>query len=92
MVNRYSVYIVDIEPKGFEVVAIDGYVTEEAVRQVIDLLTNPGHRQAVVDKNFALARKHFSYQILRKELANLISSFFGIAPPLGLFQRLFRIS
>ena len=27
LVNRYSVYIVDIEPKGFEVVAMDGFLT-----------------------------------------------------------------
>ena len=29
LVNRYSVYIVDIEPKGFDVIAIDGYLTQK---------------------------------------------------------------
>jgi hypothetical protein len=44
----------------------------------------------MVEKNLETARKYFSFQILRKELASLISSFFGIAPPSGFFNRLFR--
>ena len=90
LVNRYSVFIVDIEPKGFDVVSIDGYMTDAAVKQVTEVLMNPKRRKEMVDRNFELARKYFSFQILRKELANQISSFFGIAPPQGLFQRLFR--
>jgi glycosyltransferase involved in cell wall biosynthesis len=89
MVNRYSVFIVDIEPKGFDVVAIDGYVTEKAVAEVAELLRNPARREEMVEKNWQLARKYFSYRILRKELANLLSGFFGIAPPRGLFHRIF---
>ena len=89
LVNRYSVYIVDIEPKGFDVISIDGYVTDAAVQEVRRILTDPVRRQEIVDKNFQLARKYFSYQILRKALANLISSFFGIAPPRSLFARIF---
>jgi len=90
LVNRYSVFIVDIEPKGFDVVAIDGYVTDAAVQQVREVLADTRRRQEMVEKNFELARKYFSYQTLRKEMANLLSEFFGIAPPQGLFRRLFR--
>ena len=90
LVNRYSVFIVDIEPKGFDVIAIDGYVTDAAVKEVTRVLTDPRRRQEMVEKNFQLARKHFSFQVLRKELANLISGFFGIAPPRGLLSRIFH--
>jgi glycosyltransferase involved in cell wall biosynthesis len=90
LVNRYSVFITDIEPKGFDVVAIDGYLTDAAVKQVAEVLTDPNRRKRMVERNFELARKHFSYQILRKELANLLSGIFGIIPPRGFFQRLFR--
>jgi hypothetical protein len=44
----------------------------------------------MVDRNFEIARKHFSFQMLRKELAILISGFFGIVPPRGLIERIFR--
>jgi glycosyltransferase involved in cell wall biosynthesis len=89
LVNRYSVFITDIEPKGFDVVAIDGYLNDAAVRQVAEVLTDPARRKQMVDRNYELARKYFSFQILRKELANLLSSIFGILPPRGFFQRLF---
>ncbi len=89
LVNRYSVYVVDIEPKGFEVVSTDGFLTESAVSQVAELLRDPEKRRGMVEKNFEIARKYFSFQLLRKELANMLSSFFGIAPPKGLFGRIF---
>jgi len=88
LVNRYSVFIVDIEPKGFDVVAIDGYLTKEAVRQVAEVLMSPQRKKQMVEKNFELARKYFSFQLLRKELFNLISAFFGMYPQPGLLQRL----
>ena len=88
LVNRYSVFIKDIEPKGFDVVAIDGYLTEAAVKQVAELLTDPKRRKRMVERNFELARTYFSFQILRKELANLLYSFFGISPLRGFFRRL----
>ena len=91
MLNRYSVYIVDMEPKGFDVVAIDGYVTEEAVAQVRRLLADPARRAEMVEKNWQLARRHFSFRILRKELANLLSEMFGIVPPRSFFQRIFGL-
>jgi glycosyltransferase involved in cell wall biosynthesis len=90
LVNRYSVFIVDIEPKGFDVVSIDGFLTDKAVAQVTEILTDPDRRRRMVEKNYDLARTYFSFQLLRKELVALISGFFGIAPPRSLFDRLFR--
>jgi glycosyltransferase involved in cell wall biosynthesis len=80
LVNRYSVYIVDIEPKGFDVVAIDGFLTETAVRQVELVLKDPERRQTMVEKNFELGKKYFSYSSLKRGLSALLTSFFGTIP------------
>ncbi|HUI72934.1 MAG TPA: glycosyltransferase family 4 protein [Spirochaetia bacterium] len=90
VVNRYPVFIVDIEPKGFDVVSTDGYFTDSTLTQVKEVLADPDRRRRMAEHNLEIARRHFSFQILRRELANLISSFFGISPPRGLFGRLFR--
>ncbi len=90
LVNRYDVYIVDIEPKGFDVISIDGFVTDATVKQVAEVLGNAERRRSMVEKNFSLGRKYFSFQLLRRTLADLISSFFGIAPPRNFFESLFR--
>jgi glycosyltransferase involved in cell wall biosynthesis len=80
LVNRYSVYIVDIEPKGFDVIAIDGFLSETAVKQVEEVLKNPDRRRAMVERNFELGRKYFSYGSLKRGLSSLLTSFFGTIP------------
>ncbi|MBN2553070.1 MAG: glycosyltransferase family 4 protein [Spirochaetales bacterium] len=80
LVNRYSVYIVDIEPKGFDVIAIDGFLTEAAVRKVEEVLKDADRRRAMVERNFELGRKYFSYSSLKRGLSTLLTSFFGTIP------------
>ncbi len=33
VVNAYSIYSIDIKPKGFRVIEFDGYITDDCVRQ-----------------------------------------------------------
>ncbi|MDZ7852613.1 MAG: glycosyltransferase family 4 protein [Halomonas sp.] len=80
LVNRYSVYIVDIEPKGFETVAIDGFLTREAVDRVRALLLDAEAREAMTDRNFEIARRFFSFAMLEQRLTGLLQSFFGASP------------
>ena len=77
LVNRYSVYIVDIEPKEFDVVAIDGYLTQKSVQQVRDVLQNESRRKEMVEKNFLLGKKYFSLSLLRLRLGAILSSIYG---------------
>lgn len=77
LVNRYSVYIVDIEPKGFDVISIDGFVNQRTVGQVREVLTNEERLRTMTEGNFILAKKYFSYKILRKRLSSLLSGFYG---------------
>jgi glycosyltransferase involved in cell wall biosynthesis len=70
VVNTYSIYLKDIKPKGFKVIEIDGYVTDKAVEQTKQVLDNPGLRQEMVDHDYALAKKYFSYTVLHQSLRN----------------------
>lgn len=86
LVNRYEVYIMDIEPKGFDVITIDGYITPRTVQEVRQVLRDADRRQAMVEKNFQLARKHFSFQSLRRGLNILLTDFFGASTAMSLSQ------
>jgi glycosyltransferase involved in cell wall biosynthesis len=81
VVNTYSIYTMDIKPKGFSVIEIDGYVSDAAARQARKVLSEPEHRHQMVKHNYATAQKYFSYSVLRKKLKNLISDCTGC--PLG---------
>ncbi len=79
LVNRYTVYIVDIEPKGFDVISIDGYLTKKTVSDVRDVLMNEERRKIMVEKNFALGKQYFSTTLLRKKIGILLDGIFGEA-------------
>ncbi len=72
MVNCYSIYTFDIKPKGFEAVEIDGYVTGEAVAHTRSLIEDEELRKKMVETNYALAEKFFSYEVLHDKLMNLM--------------------
>jgi glycosyltransferase involved in cell wall biosynthesis len=77
VVNTYSIYAIDIKPRGFSVIEIDGYVTDEAVRKTKKVLTDPELRKKMVTHNYETARKYYSYSVLSKKLKNLISDCTG---------------
>lgn len=78
VVNSYSIYTTDIKPKGFRVVEFDNFVTEQTVQQVEDLLNSPAKVRKMVEHNFELGRKHFSYSVVRNKLRSILTDHFGI--------------
>ena len=78
LINRYATFVRDIEPMGFDLVTMDGFLTHRNVARVRELLVNPERRQAMVEKNYAIAARHFSFAVLRKHLNYLLINFFGM--------------
>jgi len=77
VVNRYSIFITDIEPKGFDVVAASGIVSDRVLDVVRRLLTDSALREAMVQHNYELSRKFFSYPVARRKLRALITNITG---------------
>jgi glycosyltransferase involved in cell wall biosynthesis len=73
LVNRYSVYVADIAPLGFDFVEVDGWITDKSLFEVRRLLDDPDLCQAVADKNYQLARQHFSYEAVASALKPYLS-------------------
>jgi glycosyltransferase involved in cell wall biosynthesis len=68
VVNTYSIYTKDIKPKGFSVIELDGYVTRDAVEKTKQVLTDPKLCQEMVEQNYELGKRFFSYDVLRRRL------------------------
>jgi glycosyltransferase involved in cell wall biosynthesis len=75
IVNRYSIYVADIEPKGFDVVTIDGVVTAKTIAKINQILEDEEYREKMVKKNYDLAKQFFSFEILEKKLIYIMSTF-----------------
>ncbi len=74
VVNRYSIYVEDIEPCGFEVISFESFVTKEIAGRIKQFL-KPENLQASVEKNYELGKKYFSYEVLEALLIPIIESF-----------------
>lgn len=80
VVNSYSIYTKDIKPKGFAVVEIDGYVTEAAVEMTKQILDDPRRCREIVDHNYELGKKYFSYKVLHRILEYYMVEHNWLAP------------
>lgn len=78
LINRYSIFVRDIEPKGFDLAVMDGYLTGSTVKKVREILESPARREKMVTTNYEIARRYYSYAVLRRSLNNLIYNFFGV--------------
>lgn len=74
VVNRYSIYVEDIEPKGFQVIAFEEFITEQVVEKVRRFL-DPEVRRAATERNYELGRRYFSYEVLEGLLLPLLHRF-----------------
>ncbi|NMB54098.1 MAG: glycosyltransferase family 4 protein [Leptolinea sp.] len=77
LVNNYSIYSIDIKPKGFRVIEFDGYITQDTVTRTREIIQNPDLAKEMADHNYELARHHFSYTMLERRLHTIISEIFG---------------
>ncbi len=77
LVNRYSIFVADIEPKGAKVIAMDGYLTKDVVAKVQRIIDDEEYRNEMIDFNYEIGKAFFSYSVLRRQLRALITNITG---------------
>jgi len=78
LINRYATFVKDIEPKGFDLIVMDGYLNHKNVQKVRDVLESPECREKMVHTNYETASRHYSLVMLRRWLNTLLTNFFGM--------------
>jgi glycosyltransferase involved in cell wall biosynthesis len=77
MMADYEIFAVDIKPKGFRVITFGEYVSEEALSKARAWLADPAAVAEVVQTNYDIARRHYSYRVLEGHLALLLNESLG---------------
>lgn len=74
-VNNYKpVYWPDIGSKGFKTVMLeDNVLTDEALAEIDRIIHEPSLQQEIAEHNYALGKKHFSYDVLEQKLEEIFS-------------------
>ncbi len=77
VLNRYSIFVRDIEPKGFRLPVINGLPTWTLVNEVRRLLEDAEYRRDVVDHNYSVARRYFGYSVVSRKLRAVVANIRG---------------
>jgi len=78
VVNNYSIYAIDIKPKGFKAIELNDYVDSKAVELTKKVLETPVLAKEMVEHNYELGKRYYSYSVLRQKLKALLSNCFGV--------------
>ena len=74
VVNRYPVYNSDIRPLGFQFIELDGFVSDDAVNMADQIIYSPALARDMIENNYAIAKRHFSMQVLKQKLIQVLAS------------------
>ena len=77
LVNNYSIYEVDIKPKGFHTLWFDGFISTSTIAAVRHALKNPALTHEWVETNYQLAKRYFSYSVLERRLEAIVADCLG---------------
>ena len=77
VVNNYSIFDIDIKPKGFQVIEFDGFITDQTIEHTRQILENKALCEETAEHNYRLARRHYSYTMLKRRLQTLLAECFG---------------
>lgn len=77
LVNNYSIYSFDIKPKGFKVVEMNDFISDDTLDQTRRVLEDHKFRKDMVETNYTLGLKYYSYHVLDSHLRNIITSLWG---------------
>ncbi|MDD4736481.1 MAG: glycosyltransferase family 4 protein [Kiritimatiellae bacterium] len=78
LINRYAIFARDMEPKGFRGPVMDGMLSKSNVKEVQRILHDPEYRRELVDHNYAVALRYYSYAVLRHQLHTQITNIRGL--------------
>jgi glycosyltransferase involved in cell wall biosynthesis len=77
VVNNYAIYDSDIRPKGFRTVEMHDFITSQTIADANEVLSNADAAAEMVETNYDLANRFFSYEVLEQILETLLMNCFG---------------
>lgn len=72
IITPYPVYKSDIKPLGFKSIEITPSLSERDVEKVNSFLNDPNKVKEMVESNFELGKKHFSYEATEAKIIDLL--------------------
>ncbi|MBE0410074.1 MAG: glycosyltransferase family 4 protein [Anaerolineales bacterium] len=78
VMNNYEIFKTDILPKGFKIIGFNDFIDPKCIEDSYEILTNREKAAEMVEYNFNVAKKHYSYHILENRLVALLDECMGL--------------
>jgi hypothetical protein len=75
--NNYTIYSIDIKPKGFQAIEFNGFITAETIKQVQKILSDRKFVEETTEHNYQLGKQFYSFTVLQRQLHVLLHSCFS---------------
>lgn len=75
--NMYTIFRLDILPKGFRVLTFDEYIDDQVVQAAREVLLHPETWEEALEHNYQVGRRYFSMRTLERRLAVLLGQCAG---------------
>ena len=72
VMSSYEIFQTDIQPKGFDVITFDQFITPETVRRADHILQRQEEATEMVEHNFEVGKRYYSFGRLRHGLTALL--------------------
>ncbi len=76
-INSYTIYSIDIKPKGFQTVEFNGFVNGDTINQVRKTLKDHEFVEEITRHNYELGKQYYSFAVLEQQLHLLLHSCFS---------------
>jgi glycosyltransferase involved in cell wall biosynthesis len=77
VMSTYEIFKTDIQPKGFRVIGFDDFIDDSVVQQARAVLDDAQLTADMVDHNYELGVRYYSYRVLERRLAVLLDQCLG---------------
>lgn len=75
IVHTYPMYLSDLKPVGVRAVEFHHDITPDVLNQMRELIDNEALREEIVEHNYQVGLKHFSYSVLQQQLTQALATF-----------------
>ena len=73
VMGTYEIFLRDIAPKGFEIIPIKEFITQETVDRAAAILRDPQQAAEMCEQNYELGRTYYSFETLRNHLVVMLN-------------------
>ena len=78
VISTYEIFKTDILPKGFRVIGFEDYLEKATVDEARSVLLDPSVSEEMVEHNYELGQRFYSYRTLEANLAIILNQLLGI--------------